>query len=122
MGGKFTSAYAMKATLLQIATMRRLTMSFMPKAANTKAEATNPIAVLFVAIAANPLCVMTALCVMTVVTIAPSHQWTEMVNGPKIVGGALSLALRSPSGRHRGRHRADVRTYRKSQTLFELAR
>ena len=80
MGGKFnTSAYAMKATLLQMATIRRLTMSFMPKVANTKAEATNPIALLFVAIAAIPLCAMTALwCVMTVVTIAPPHQWTEM--------------------------------------------
>jgi len=34
------TAYVMNATLLQMATMRRLTMSFMPNAANTKAEAT----------------------------------------------------------------------------------
>jgi hypothetical protein len=31
----------------------------------------------------------------------------ETINGAKMVGGALSLALRSPSGRHR----TDVRTY-----------
>src|SRR5271166_5680300 len=33
----------MKAKLLQMATIRRLTMSFIPNAANTRAEARNPI-------------------------------------------------------------------------------
>ena len=45
MGCRFNiTTYVMNATLLQMATMRRLTMSFMLNAANTKAEATNPIA------------------------------------------------------------------------------
>jgi hypothetical protein len=52
MGGRFNiTAYVMNATLLQMATMRRLTMSFMPNAANTKAEATTPTALLSVTIA-----------------------------------------------------------------------
>jgi hypothetical protein len=69
MGGRSnTSAYAMKAMLLQMATMRRLTMSFMPNAANTKAEATNPIALLSVRIA---LCTTVALCVTLAGTITP---------------------------------------------------
>jgi hypothetical protein len=42
--GYTTEHDAIKAMLLQMATMRRLTMFFMPKAANTKAEAINPIA------------------------------------------------------------------------------
>ena len=46
-GSSITSAYEMKATLLNMATIRRLTMSIMPNAASTKAEARNPI---------SPLC------------------------------------------------------------------
>jgi hypothetical protein len=45
MGGRSnTNPYMMKVMLLQMATMRRLTMSFMPNVANTKPEAINPIA------------------------------------------------------------------------------
>jgi hypothetical protein len=63
MGSKFnTSAYVMKAMLLQMATMRRLTMSFMPNAANTKAEAINPIVLLSVMLVRITLCGMVALC------------------------------------------------------------
>jgi hypothetical protein len=112
MGGKFnTSAYAMKATLLQMATMRRLTMSFMPNAANTMAEAINPIVLLSVKPVRIALCGMVALCITAAGMTAPPSAVRETINGPIMVGGALSLALRSPSGRHRGRHRADVRTY-----------
>jgi hypothetical protein len=55
----------MKAMLLQMATMRRLTMSFMPNVANTKPEAINPIAlrsVRPVKIALIALCAPVALC------------------------------------------------------------
>ena len=63
MGGKSNrSAYVMKAMLLQMAAMRRLTMSFMPNAANTKPEAINPIALPSVRLAKIPLCTTVALC------------------------------------------------------------
>jgi arginine deiminase len=44
------SAYVMNATLLHMATTRRLTMSFMAKVASTSAEAINPISLLRVTI------------------------------------------------------------------------
>jgi hypothetical protein len=77
MGGRFNiSAYVMKATLLQMATMRRFTMSFMPNAANTKAEAIKPIAAVFVTI---ELCVRIALCA----TIAPCVWIAGMTTPPQ---------------------------------------
>jgi hypothetical protein len=94
----------MNAKLLHIATMRRLIMSFMPNAANTKAEATNPIAPLSITIA---LWATVALCITAAGMTTPRSAVRDMINGPKMVGGALALALPSLSGRHR----ADVRTY-----------
>jgi len=79
-------------------------MSFMPNAANTKAEATNPIALQSVTIA---LCATVVLCIKAAGMTTPPSAVRETINGPKMVGGALALALPSPSGRHR----ADVRTY-----------
>jgi hypothetical protein len=120
MGGRFNiTAYVMNATLLQMATMRRLTMSFMPNAANTKAEATNPMALQSVTIA---LCATVALCITPAGMTTLFSSVRKTINGPKMIGGALALALPSPSGRHRRRYRADVRTYRKSPTLFQLER
>jgi hypothetical protein len=55
----------MNATLLQMATMRRLTMSFMPNAVSTKAEATKPIALVSITI---------ALWATIAGTITPHHQ------------------------------------------------
>jgi hypothetical protein len=67
-----------------MATMRRLTMSFMPNVASIKAEATNPIAPLSVTIA---LCVTAALCATIAGTIMPPQQ--REISGPKMNGGAL---------------------------------
>ena len=81
MGTRFNAiAYVMKAMLLQMATMRRLTMSFMPKAANTNAEATIPIVLLFVTIATIALSVMTAPCITTGSRLHPvsEQRWSTV--------------------------------------------
>jgi hypothetical protein len=86
MGGRFNiTAYVMNATLLQMATMRRLTMSFMPNAANTKAEATTPIALLSVTI---------ALCVTIAGTITPpSKERSAVQKWPVALYRALCLQI-----------------------------
>jgi hypothetical protein len=75
MGTRFNAiACVMKAMLLQMATMRRLTMSFMPNAANTKAEAINPIVLLSVKPVRIALCGMVAVCITAAGMTAPPQQ------------------------------------------------